>query len=135
MMTNQQLIACAAAQIATVSHKQGVVADVGCALLSATGALFVGVCVGHNSGSICAERTAIATMITQVQCYEIQRIVAVWKDSDGAVYVIPPCGHCRQFMIDAHPHNANATQVILDHDVVVPLRELLPYYDWWQKQA
>ena len=135
MLTNSELIACAATQIAPVSQKQGVVADVGCALLSVTGELFVGVCVGHNSGSMCAERAAIATMITQTRCYEIQCIVAVWKDADGAIYVIPPCGHCRQFMIDAHPDNATTTQVILDHDMAVPLGTLLPYHDWWQKQV
>lgn len=134
MITTFALIQKAAAQIATVQTPHGVVADVGCALESASGHYFYGVCVGVNTGSICAERTAIATMITATREYQIRRIVATWKDADGAVYVIPPCGHCRQFMIDAHPRNVYDTHVILSHDVVVPLAALMPYHDWWQKQ-
>lgn len=133
-MTNIELIQLAAAQIATVHTPHGVMADVGCALESSTGHVFLGVCVGRDSGSICAERSAIATMVTTTRVYQIRRIVATWKDADGAVYVIPPCGHCRQFMLDMHPQNVHETQVILSHDVVVPLALLIPYHDWWQKQ-
>lgn len=134
MTTTIALIQQAAAQIATVQTRHGVMADVGCALESASGQYFVGVCVGVHAGSICAERTAIATMISATRTYQIRRIVAVWRDVDGALFVIPPCGHCRQFMIDAHPDNVYHTQVILSHDVVVPLATLMPYHDWWQKQ-
>ncbi|MFM7678969.1 MAG: cytidine deaminase family protein [Roseiflexaceae bacterium] len=134
MPTTIELIQHAAAQIATVQTAHGVVADVGCALESATGQCFFGVCVGFNAGSMCAERTAIATMITATRTYQIRRIVAVWRDADANLFVIPPCGHCRQFMIDAHPDNVHHTQVILSHDVVVPLASLMPYHDWWQKQ-
>ena len=133
-MTNFEMIALAATLVAARQTKQGVVADVGCVLLSARGTVFTGVCVGTNSGTICAERTAIAKMITDSQEYTIQRIVAVWKDSDGAVFVIPLCGYCRQFMADADPRNINDTVVVLSHDVAVPLRDLLPYHDWWQRQ-
>ncbi len=134
MHSSVTLIQQAAAQIATVQTAHGVVADVGCALESSTGQLFYGVCVGRDLGSICAERSAIATMITATRTYHIKRIVAVWKDAEGAIFVIPPCGHCRQFMVDAHPQNVYETQVILSHDIVVPLATLLPYHDWWQKQ-
>ena len=133
-MTDTEMIALAATLIAPRQTKQGVVADVGCVLLSARGTVFTGVCVGTNSGTICAERTAIAKMITDSHEYGIQRIVAVWKDDDGVVFVIPPCGYCRQFMADADPRNINETMVVLSHDVVVPLRDLLPYHDWWQRQ-
>ena len=134
MLDNAELIRLAAAQIAVVDTPHGVMADVGCALVSVSGELFFGVCVGRDSGSICADRTAIATMITATRRYQIARVVAVWKDKTGAVYVIPPCGHCRQFMHDMHPTNIHQTQVILDHDRAVPLSTLLPYHDWWQKQ-
>jgi cytidine deaminase len=86
------------------------------------------------SSCICAERTAIAKMITDSHEYGIQRIVAVWKDADGAVFVIPPCGYCRQFMADTDSRNIHETVVILSHDVAVPLCDLLPYHDWWQRQ-
>jgi cytidine deaminase len=106
-MTDTELIALAATLIAPKQTKQGVVADVGSVLISVQGSVFTGVCVGTNSGTICAERTAIAKMISDSQEYGIKRIVAVWKDADGAVFVIPPCGYCRQFMADTDPRNGN----------------------------
>jgi len=132
--STQQLIAIAAQMIATKQTKSGVVADVGAAVVSTDGDVYTGVCVGTDSNTICAERTAIATMIGASQSYLVHTVVAVWKDEDGAIYVIPPCGHCRQFIADMHPDNIPVTQVILSHDVVVPLSALLPYYDWWAKQ-
>ncbi len=133
-MTDTEMITLAATLIAPNQTKQGVVADVGSVLISARGAVFTGVCVGTNSGTICAERTAIAKMITDAQEYGIQRIVAVWKDAAGAVFVIPPCGYCRQFMADTDLRNVHETMVVLSHDVAVSLRDLLPFYDWWQRQ-
>lgn len=133
-MTDTEMITLAATLIASKQTTQGVVADVGSVLISASGVVFTGVCVGTHSGTICAERTAIAKMISDTQEYVIQRIVAVWKDADGAVFVIPPCGHCRQFMADTDPRNIDETVVVLSHDVAVPLRDLLPYHDWWQRQ-
>jgi cytidine deaminase len=133
-MTDTELIALAATLIAPKQTKQGVVADVGSVLISAQGLVFTGVCVGTNSGTICAERTAIAKMISDSQEYGIKRIVAVWKDADGAVFVIPPCGYCRQFMADTDSRNIHETVVVLSHDVAVPLRDLLPFHDWWQRQ-
>ncbi len=91
-------------------------------------------CVGVNSNGYCAERVAIAKMITDGHEYGIKKIVAVWKDPEGILYVIPPCGHCRQCMKDTDERNIEETEVILDRDIVVKLKELLPYHDWWQKQ-
>jgi cytidine deaminase len=133
-MTDTEMITLAAALIASKQTKQGVVADVGSVLISVSGAVFTGVCVGTNSGTICAERTAIAKMISDSQEYGIRRIVAVWKDADGAVFVIPPCGYCRQFMVDTDPRNIHETMVVLSHDLALPLHGLLPYHDWWQRQ-
>ena len=65
--------------------------------------------------------------------YEIKRIVAVWKDEAGSVCVIPPCGNCRQLIRETNESNL-AAEVILDADKDVLLKELLPYYDWWNKQ-
>ena len=129
-----ELIRRAAAVVASVPGPHGVVADVGAALISENGDIYTGVCVGTDSNTICAERTAIATMIGASRTYLVHSIVAVWKDAEGALYVIPPCGHCRQFIKDMHPQNIVVTQVILSHDVVIPLSALLPYHDWWTKQ-
>lgn len=71
-MTDTELIALAATLIVAKQTPQGVVADVGSVLISAQGSVFTGVCVGTNSGTICAERTAIAKMISDSQAYGIQ---------------------------------------------------------------
>lgn len=132
--STQRLIAIAAQMIATKQTQSGVVADVAAAVVSTEGDVYTGVCVGTDSNTICAERTAIATMIGATKTYLVHTVVAVWKDEYGTIYVIPPCGHCRQFIADMHPDNINVTQVILSHDVVVPLSVLLPYHDWWTRQ-
>jgi cytidine deaminase len=55
--------------------------DVACALLSAKGNLYVGVCIDISSGiGFCAEHSAIAAMITAGES-SIARIVAVWGEN------------------------------------------------------
>jgi cytidine deaminase len=132
-MKNEELINIAASVINSKELKDGLVGDVGCALLSTNGKVYTGVCVGTNSNGYCAERVAIAKMITDDQEYKIDKIVATWKDDDGSLYVIPPCGHCRSAMHETDSENIYNTEVILDIDKVVKLKELLPYHDLWQK--
>jgi len=133
-MTNEKLIKIAAAVINPKNLKDGLIGDVGCALISKKGKLYTGICVGIGSNTYCAERVAIAKMITDGNEFVIKKIVATWKDQNGYIHVIPPCGHCRQCMKDADQRNINETEVILDSKKVVKLKELLPYHDWWQKQ-
>src|SRR3989338_160182 len=113
-ITNQELIEKASSVISSKNLKDGLVGDVGCALLAGNGKIYTGVCVGVNSNGYCAERVAIAKMITDGKEYIIRKIVAVWKDEKGNVYVIPPCGHCRQCMREINEENINLTKVILD---------------------
>jgi len=105
--------------------------EVGCALLTDQDHLFLGVCIDTGSSmGFCAEHNAIGTMVTAGE-YRIKKIVAVWKDEKG-VYVLSPCGRCREFMRQIHADNIN-TEVILDRDKTVKLAELLPYADWFHK--
>lgn len=134
-MTNQELIEKAAAVINPKQLKDGLVGDVGCALVSEKGQVYTGICVGVNSNGYCAERVAIAKMVSDGQEYIIRKIVAVWKDERGTLYVIPPCGHCRQAMRETDERNIDTTEVVLDKEKSVILKELLPYHDWWQKQG
>jgi cytidine deaminase len=131
-MTNQQLIKKAAALIKPKKMKDGLSADVGCALISEKGKLYLGVCAATGSNVICAERVAIGAMITGGE-YKIKKIVAVWKE-DKNIFVIPPCGNCRQLMREVDESNLENTEVVLDKNKSVKLKELLPYYDWWKKQ-
>jgi cytidine deaminase len=99
------------------------VGDVGCALLSKNGNVYLGVCIDTASGmGFCAEHSAIAAMVTAGEL-RIQRIVAVL--ADGAI--LSPCGRCREFMYQIHEDNLEA-EVILGIDRVLKLRELLPYH-------
>ena len=133
-MTNENLIKKAAAVIKAKKIKDSLFADVGCALLSAKGKVYVGVCAGTDwSHGFCAEQNAIGSMITDGE-YGIKKIVAVWKDEKGSTFVIPPCGNCRQFMQNTDESNLG-TEVILDRNKTVKLKDLLPYYDWWKQQS
>ncbi len=131
--SNLTLIKEAASVIKTKRVKVSLFADVGCALLSRNNQLYYGVCADSGSNTFCAETAAIAAMITSGE-YEIKSIVAVWKDEAGSVFVIPPCGNCRQLMRETDESNLEA-EIILDTDKKVTLKNLLPYYDWWKKQC
>jgi cytidine deaminase len=103
--------------------------DVGCALSTTAGNVYLGVCIDTGSGTgFCAEHSAIAAMVTARE-YTIAQIVAVWKDEHGAVYVMPPCGRCREFIRQVSEENLEA-DVILGADNVVKLKALLPYHEW-----
>jgi cytidine deaminase len=48
-------------------------------------------------------------------------VAVLW---DGSV--IPPCGRCREFISQLHDENG-AAEVMVREDVIVALRDLLPY--------
>ena len=103
--------------------------DVGCALSTDRGNVFLGVCIDTGSGTgFCAEHSAIAAMVTAGET-RIGQIVAVWKDDHGATHVLPPCGRCREFIRQVDPANLDS-EVILAVDRIVTLEELLPYHEW-----
>lgn len=134
MIPNRDLITLAATQVQPTHLKDGLIGDVGAALVTTTGQVYTGRCVLTGSNTICAERVAIARMVSEGNEYRIAQIVAVWRDEQKRLFVIPPCGHCRQAMHEIDPQNIHTTQVILSHDVTVSLATLLPYHDWWQIQ-
>lgn len=132
IFTNNQLIKKAASVINPRKTKGGLFADVGCAILSEKNNLYLGTCMDSGSNVFCAEKIAIGTMITNGE-YRIKKIVAVWKNDEGEAFVIPPCGNCRQLIRETDEMNLKS-EVILDKNKTVKLRELLPYYNWWKKQ-
>jgi cytidine deaminase len=131
-VTNEELISLAASVVNPRKTKHGLWGDVGSAVLSARGKVYLGVCADLGSYGFCAEQNAIGCMMTDGQV-RIAKIVAVWKDEDGSVHVLSPCGHCRQMMMDLDEANLGA-EVALDHDKTVTLEELLPHHTWWKKQ-
>jgi cytidine deaminase len=105
--------------------------DVGAALISDRGNVYRGVCVDTTSWGLCAERSAVAAMITNGE-YKIRRIVGVWRnEKDGKLYVLSPCGICREF-IRSIDHSNLDTEVVLGRNEVVKLGELLPRHEWPQ---
>ena len=129
-MTNDELIQAAKSVLHLHTTEDGrVFGDVGAALLTHDGHVYTGVCVDTPSWGLCAERSAMATMITNKE-YQVRKIVAVWEDDkSGKLHVVPPCGVCREFMRSVDHRNLE-TEVILGRDKSVKLSELLPEHKW-----
>lgn len=129
-MRNDELIRHAEAVLKPWTTSEGrLFGDVGAALISAKGNLHVGACVDVPGWGLCAERSAMAAMVTAGE-YVVRKIVAAWRDpKDGALYVLPPCGACREFMRGIDRANLDA-QVVVGKDECVTLRDLLPFNEW-----
>ncbi|MGW4490734.1 cytidine deaminase family protein [Streptomyces sp. NPDC004376] len=84
----------------------------------------------HFTGGPCAELVLIGTAATQ-GIYALDTIVAVGDRDRG---VIPPCGRCRQVLLDYFP----TSHIILgptDHLHTLPITALLPEsYVWSDHQ-
>lgn len=104
---------------------------VAAAVRSVDGRVFTGVNVYHFTGGPCAEVVALGAAATQ-GAGELETIVAVGDRGRG---VVPPCGRCRQVLLDYFP----SIRVIVgpaDAPRVVPVAELLPdTYVWADHQA
>lgn len=99
------LIERAAAVVAPRRIGEHLIGDVGCALVTDQGNIYVGVCLDLPSGlGFCAEASAIAAMVTAGE-ERIEQIVAVWKDEGGAIYILSPCGRCREFIAQVDSAN------------------------------
>ena len=97
------------------------VGSVGAAILASNGQLFTGLCIDLPCGmGFCAEHAAAAEMLKQ-RTSRILCVVAVTARGD----VLPPCGRCREFMIQIDPANRD-TAVIVGAGKRVTLGSLLP---------
>ena len=69
---------------------------------------------------MCAERNALSTMISYGE-YAARKVVAVTKMGE----ILPPCGACREFMMQlGSPENI---EILVDSDTAVTLKDLMPY--------
>lgn len=103
------------------------VGDVGCALVSKDDQIFIGVSIGGYLG-ICAEQNAISSMVSK-DGPKIKKLIAVWKDENGELFALPPCGRCREFLRLISQDNLEA-DIILGKDHIVKLKDLLPVPMW-----
>lgn len=103
---------------------------VAAAARASDGRIITAVNAYHFTGGPCAELVLIGTAAAQ-GAYELDTIVAVGDRDRG---VIPPCGRCRQVMLDYFP----ALKVIVgtgDRTRTVPVADLLPEtYVWADHQ-
>ena len=100
---------------------------VAAAILTKAGNIYVGVCIDTASTlGMCAERNAIANMITKNGESLIDKVVAVMPDGK----VGSPCGACREYMMQLDKGSGDI-EILLDLETqkTVRLRELIP--DWW----
>ena len=103
------------------------VGGVAAALVTDKGNVYRGICIYTAcSMGFCAEHAAIAAMLT-AGGDKVAQIVAVDWDKT----VLPPCGRCREFLLQlGNPE----TQVLVAEDTAVPVKELLPY-SWQDARA
>ncbi|MBC7261099.1 MAG: cytidine deaminase [Chloroflexi bacterium] len=96
---------------------------VGAAIRCASGKIYTGVNIESCGYGPCAEPVALGTAITQGE-REFIAVVAVCRRED-AYGILPPCGNCRQMLLNYAPD----AYVILEQDgkrVKVAVKELLP---------
>ncbi|WP_394433986.1 cytidine deaminase family protein [Streptomyces sp. SGAir0957] len=126
---DQELID-AAAHVAR-THSRDDNHTVAAAARARDGRIVTGMNAYHFTGGPCAELVVIGAAAAQ-GVYELDTIVAVGDRERG---VVPPCGRCRQALLDYFPE----MRVIVRGDGgrarAVPVRELLPFtYVWADHQ-
>ena len=101
---------------------------VAAAILTKNGNIYVGVCIDTASTlGMCAERNAIANMITNGES-KVDKVVAIVEDgSVGA-----PCGACREYLMQLDKDSGDI-EILMDYETrkTVRLRKLIP--EWWGK--
>jgi cytidine deaminase len=130
-MTNDELIQRAASvmnpRITATGNQFGTVAAT---LVTDKGSVYDGACIDTAcSMGFCVEHAAIAAMVTAGN-HQIATIVAVGRDErSGDLYVLPPCGRCREFIRQIDEANLE-TDVVLDRAATRKLEDLLPFHAW-----
>lgn len=126
-MTDEDLIKKAEEALNPQNLADFYVGDIGCALISEDDTVFTGSCIGGYLG-VCAEQGAVSAMISKTGP-KIKKLVAVWKNDQGELHTIPPCGRCREFLRVLSQDNLEA-DIILGKDHIVKLKDLLPFHGW-----
>ena len=99
---------------------------VAAAILTNKGNIYTGVSIDTSCTlGMCAERNAIANMITNGENRVIKLVCVMRNGSVGL-----PCGACREFFMQLDKDSLSM-EILKDYETgeMVTLRELLP--DWW----
>ena len=99
---------------------------VSAALLTKNGNIYTGVCIDSAcSLGMCAERNAIASMITNGES-KIKKIVAIMSNGEIGL----PCGACRELMMQLDKDSGDIEILLdLEKNKTIFLKDLLP--NWW----
>ena len=99
---------------------------VAAAVLTESGNVYTGVCIDTACTlGMCAERNAIANMITNGES-KIVRLVCVMRDGS----VGSPCGACREYLMQLDQDSPEMEILVdLETEKTVLLKDLIP--DWW----
>jgi cytidine deaminase len=96
--------------------------SVAAALKTEAGNIYTGISLHMACGiGFCAEHSAIADMLKHRE-RQIAEIVAIGDEG-----IRPPCGRCRELMLQVSPANADTLVAIAEGQSVL-LRELLPHH-------
>ncbi|RFU86259.1 cytidine deaminase [Streptomyces triticagri] len=95
------------------------------------GRIVTGLNVYHFTGGPCAELVAIGAGASE-GVYDLVTMVAVGSDGRG---VMPPCGRCRQVLLDCHPALEVIVQAADGAVIQVPVTDLLPYAYVWDEDS
>jgi cytidine deaminase len=109
--------------------------EVAAAVRTSTGEIFTGIHFETAVGwaNVCGEVAAICCMVSAGH-RDLDTIVAVWRDSNGQHFILPPCGRCREVISD---FNRNAwvivssrpnpwDEVSIDHPSKILIADLIP---------
>ncbi|MBC7528987.1 MAG: cytidine deaminase [Chthonomonadaceae bacterium] len=95
--------------------------SVSSALVTESGSVYTGICLDLACGiGFCAEHSAVAAMLLHREMVVV-KIVAL-----SAERIIPPCGRCRDLLMQVDRRNLDC-EVILSDTETKTLRELLPH--------
>ena len=95
--------------------------SVASALGTEAGHVYAGVCLDLACGvGFCAEHAAVAAMLLARETV-VAKIVAVTAGG-----VLPPCGRCRELLLQVDRRNA-ACAVLVAEGLAVPLGDLMPH--------
>ncbi|WP_329385934.1 cytidine deaminase family protein [Streptomyces sp. NBC_01716] len=108
-----------------VARAKGDDHTVACAARDRDGRIVTGLNVYHFTGGPCAELVTIGAAAA-VGAYDLVTVVAVGRDGSDGRSVLPPCGRCRQVLLDYFPR-VDVIVPTKDGLRTVPVRELLPY--------
>ncbi|BDZ48279.1 hypothetical protein GCM10025867_05200 [Frondihabitans sucicola] len=122
LVENEKRVLDAAVEVAATSLHGDPTHTVASAAMDTLGRIHTGVNVSHFNGGPCAELVTLGAAAAAGP----ERLVTIVAVGDRGRGVIPPCGRCRQVLLDLHP-DVFVIVPTADGPDSVPIRELLPH--------